>query len=322
MRMRGSLAALAALFLALLVAACGPLPAESGRFEKTLTVSGPARLELENGSGAVHIRSGPAGQVRVEGEFRVQAWLWQDPARVAEEIRKSPPIEQHGNFVRIGRLPPGSNARVEYVVVVPEDTDVSASVGSGSLDVRGVRGPARLHAGSGSITAESIAGDVEAGTGSGSIQLRDVAGEARAKTGSGSIVLEDVRAGIRASTGSGRIRVLRPGGSVVSRTGSGDVELREARGDVQVNTASGDIVVEGNPAPRAYWDLSARSGSVHLDVPDSASFTFLAETASGRIDTDLPIAVTEKARRTLRGRVGNGEARVRAETSSGRIVVR
>lgn len=322
MRMRSLVTSLAALFAALLAAGCGPLPAESGRFERTLTVSGPVRLELENGSGAVQIRSGPAGQVRVEGEFRVHAWLWQDPGHVAEEIRKSPPIEQTGNFVRVGRLPPGANARVEYVVVVPENTEVEASVGSGSLDVRGVRGPARLRAGSGNITAESIASDIEAGTGSGSIRLRGVTGEARAQTGSGSIVLEDVQQDVRASAGSGRIRVLRPGGSVVSRTGSGDVELNGARGDVKVNTGSGDIAVEGNPAPQAYWDLSARSGSVRLDVPDSASFTFLAETISGKIDTDLPIAVTEKARRELRGRVGKGDARVRAETTSGRIVVR
>lgn len=310
------------LLLITLAASCSPVPGGTGRFEKTLEVTGPVRLELENGSGEVVIRAGAAGQVRVEANYEVRAWFWQDERDVAREIRESPPVSQSGNVVRVGPGRPGWNARIEYVVTVPAETEVRASVGSSTLEVEGVRGPARLRSGSGRILATAIGDDVDAGTGSGRIELRDVRGSVRAETGSGSMVLDDVKLDIRVETGSGHVRVIRPGSSVRVDTGSGSVEVEGARNDVRVDVSSGSISVAGNPAPRALWELTSRSGGVHLDVPDDAGFTFTAESRSGRIAFDIPASVTEQTKRMKRGRVGNGDARVRVETSSGSITFR
>lgn len=302
---------------------CIQVPRGTGTFEKTLTVTGPLSLELQNGSGDVQISSGPAGQVRIQGEFEVFAAPWATTSRTIEEIQNSPPIEQQGNLIRIGHeRDRWRNYRVNYVIVVPADTELRASTGSGNLTVRGLKGPVRLSTGSGDILGEDIGGDAEARAGSGDIHIRGVEGEVDADAGSGDVQLEAVTKDIRVGTGSGEVRVARPGGSVQASTGSGDVDVRGAQGDLTVKTASGSLTAEGNPAARAFWELRTSSGDIRLTVPSDASFTFVAHARADDIETNIPMEITERGRRELRGRVGKGDARIVVETTSGSVTVR
>lgn len=302
---------------------CISVPRGNGTFEKTLTVTGPLNLELRNGSGDVQISNGPGGQVHVRGEFEVFAAPWDNASRIIEDIEESPPIDQQGNFIRIGRGRDGwRNYRVNYTIVVPEATELRASTGSGDVTVRGIKGPARITTGSGDLRAEDIGGDLEARAGSGDINVRNVAGEVDVNTGSGDVQLDTVAKDVRVGTGSGEVSVARPGGNVQASTGSGDVDVRGARGDLLVKTASGSLNVEGNPAPRAFWELRTVSGDIRLSVPSDASFLFVARARVDNIDTGLPMEITERAKRELRGRVGKGDARVVVETTSGMVTLR
>lgn len=311
------------LFALGLLTGCVRVPVARGTFEKTLSVTGPLNLETNNGSGDVRISTGPPGQVHIRGEFEVHASPWESSSRAAEEFKNSPPIEQQGNFVRIGReRNQWRNVTVSYTIVVPAETELRASTGSGDLVVRGVRGLTRLRTGSGDTVAEDLGSDTEARAGSGDIQLTGVDGRADVETGSGDMVLDRVRGEIRVQTGSGNIRIMRAGGGVRAHTGSGDIEVRDAHGDLTIHTGSGNLEVEGNPPARAFWDLSTSSGEVQLDVPRDASFLFEAHTRADRLHCDLPIEITERSKREVRGRVGKGEARVVVETTSGNVIVR
>jgi len=312
----------AAILFAVLTAGCATGTVEGGKFERTLRVDGPVRLEVEAGAGRVVIRSGSNTEVRVEGSFRVRPWAWQNADRILENFRKSPPVEQQGNLVRIRKDREPPNLDVDYNIVVPHETELSVSLGSGELDVRDVRGPAALRAGSGNIKADAIGGDVTFRAGSGDLHLSNIRGAVRLETGSGDIWLENIQDEIRVSTGSGNVRIQQPGSRVTARTGSGDIEVRGAKSDLYITTGSGDLTAEGNPAPHAFWEVHARSGDVRLEVPSKASFTFFARTSSGDIEIQTPIEVTERSRRELRGRVGSGEARITVETSSGTIALR
>ena len=302
---------------------CIQVPRGTGTFDKTLTVTGPLNMDLQNGSGDVQISSGPAGEVRVRGDFEVYAAPWDSTSRTIEEIQNSPPIEQQGNFIRIGReRDRWRHYRVNYTIVVPADTELKASTGSGDVTIRGLKGPVRLSTGSGDIQGEEIGGDVEARAGSGDIHLREVGGEVDADTGSGDIQLESVKKDIHVGTGSGEVRVDRPGGSVRATTGSGDVDVRGPRGDLMVRTASGSLIAEGNPAARAFWELRTASGDIRLTVPSDASFTFVAHTRADNVETAIHMEITERGRREVRGRLGKGDARVVVETDSGSVVIR
>src|SRR3972149_739552 len=124
-----------------------------------------------------------------------------------------------------------------------------------------------------------------------------------------------------APPGWGEGRGAGPGGSVQASTGSGDVDIRGVHGDLMVKTASGSLTAEGNPAPRAFWELRTASGDTRLTVPSDASFTFVAHTRADNIETSIPMEITERGRRELRGRVGKGDARIVVETTSGTVTI-
>lgn len=311
--------------MALVVAAsgCGFGPGETGSFDHTYTVSGPVQLELHNGSGYAQIRTGSTGQVHVRAEYTAWNSIFEDAEGQLKELNSSSPVEQQGNFVRVGFSSELlHNVRVNYTIEVPVDTELHAQVGSGDLEVTDIKGPATLHTGSGRITVRNIQNDASADSGSGSIALADVSGRASATTGSGTIELNRVGGEIHASTGSGRIEMDQVHGRVTARTGSGSIQVSGVSDDLRATSSSGSIHVQGNPAASSYWQIHTGSGSITLDVPSDAGFRVHAVTHSSSINSDLPLTIEEQGRHELRGRVGNGNGSVDLETGSGGIHIR
>ncbi|MCL4523282.1 MAG: DUF4097 domain-containing protein [Acidobacteria bacterium] len=309
--------------LAALAAGCNVEPGATGTFEKTLTVDGPVHFELSTGSGDIEIVSGPAGQVHIRGEFRVQTFLFGGTQRRMEDLRANPPIEQHGNIINVGRDKQRlRNITINYRITVPQETLLRARSGSGDVLVRGLHGPITVGTGSGNVTVENIGDEVEATTGSGDVRATDVAGPLEATTGSGDMQLTSIRGAIRTRTGSGNVIISRPGDRAQASTGSGDVRVSDAAADLRLSTSSGDLTIEGNPSAQSYWDLQTSSGEIRIDVSDSASFRLDARTSSGYLDTKIPLTIEEKSRKSLRARAGSGAARIQAETTSGDIRIR
>ena len=302
---------------------CGVAASDRGTFDRTLTVTGPVRLELSNGSGGVYISGGQSGQVKIHAEVRAGGFLFGNPQHRLADVLSNPPIEQRGDTIRIGK--DGSRLRnisITYTIEVPRETEVEASVGSGTEELRDIRGPAKLTTGSGSIHVRHVEREATFGTGSGSIEGEQLGDDVRATTGSGSITLSGVKGDISGNTGSGKIHVSLAGGRVQLSTGSGTITVNGAANDLNVRAASGTITVSGNPAANSSWEMHTASGSVELLVPPSANFLFSANAHSGGIQTDIPIVVEEQSRHELRARLGNGGARVEVHTASGSIRVR
>lgn len=313
--------AMVAVAAAVCLAGCGwKKEPTTGKFEKTLNVSGPARLELKNGSGDVTIQAGAAGQVRIRGEVHAREFFFGGD-RVEDYVNR-PPIEQVGNIIRVGHERRSMrNVSINYTIEVPADTEVRASVGSGSTEIGGIRGAVSLTAGSGDIKVYQLGQNAEINTGSGDVEIRDVRGNLRAGTGSGDITVETVGGEVRASTGSGDIHVGQPGGRVTVKTGSGDMDIKGASADVRMSTGSGECRLEGNPSANSFWEVSTGSGDITLNVPDTASFRLHAR-SNNRIETSIPLTVEEQSKKELRARAGKGEARIEVDTSSGRVVIR
>jgi DUF4097 and DUF4098 domain-containing protein YvlB len=314
----------ASVVFAALTIGCGIGPGETGSFDKSFTVNGPVQLEINNGSGRVEIRSGQSGQVRVHADFTVWLSYFDDKNDHPGEIRDHPPVDQQGNLIRIESHGDMFNhVRIDYTIYVPTETEVRANLGSGSMEVNDIQGPAKLQTGSGRIGAHRIHNDVESKTGSGSIELIDITGRTSAETGSGGIEISHVDGDIHATTGSGSIRMDRTPGRIVTHTGSGTITISGAENDLRANSGSGSIHVDGNPAPSSYWDIHASSGSVSLTVPSDAGFRIHARSGSGSIESDLPVTTEElTGRHEMRGRIGNGSASVDLQTGSGGIHIR
>jgi DUF4097 and DUF4098 domain-containing protein YvlB len=301
---------------------CHGGPAASGSFDRDYAVTGPIRLELTNASGDVDITGSADGKVHVHGDVRASGMGFGEPRQRLDEAIRNPPIEQRGDFIRIGKeLSSLRHLSIAYTIQVPHDTEVSTSVASGAQTVRGVRGPVNVQAASGTIRVETIDRDAQLKTASGSISANNVGDDVRISSASGSVSVSNTKGDVRVNALSGTIQVERPGGRVEADTASGGVDIQGASNDVKAHAASGRISVQGNPGANSYWELKTVSGSVLLKVPAAANFHLSAQAVSGEIRTDIPIMVEEQGKRLLRARMGSGGARVDVQTVSGEIRV-
>ena len=302
--------------------------AAEGSFERTLKVTGPVELDVSTPSGHIDVRTGDSSTVRIRGTIRASSGRWlssdADAERNVRYLESNPPIEQSGNYVKIGHTEDRElmrNVSISYDLVVPAETRLRSNTGSGSQSIAGLRGPVKAGTGSGNLRIDDIGDELEAHTGSGNIEIRSVKGRLHAQTGSGPIRATDIAGGFVATTGSGDVRLEQssPGDGKVD-TGSGTVEIHGLRGGLRVETGSGGISVEGDPT--GDWSLHTGSGGVVARVPSEAAFDVDAHTSSGHISTTHSITIQGTVGRgELRGKVGQGGVRLELRTGSGNIQI-
>jgi beta-lactamase regulating signal transducer with metallopeptidase domain/DUF4097 and DUF4098 domain-containing protein YvlB len=261
----------------------GSQEAGSLTFDRTLSVSGNAQLEVNTGSGNIHITRGSGSQIQIHGRIHVHHDGSQEQAR---QIAANPPIEQNGETIRVGQRHEEHwrGISIDYEIEAPADTVLAANSGSGDIVDEGVGQNAKLQTGSGDIKASGLQGRFSV------------------MTGSGNIIAEQ--------TGEG---------DVVAQTGSGNIELKEIHGGFRGQTGSGDIKASGTPS--ANWHLQTGSGSIDLQT-GNAPLTLDASTGSGSVKTDQQMMVQGSLdHHHIKGNLNGGGPTVRLETGSGDIQI-
>jgi DUF4097 and DUF4098 domain-containing protein YvlB len=297
-----------------------------GHFDRTLSVNGPVDMDVQTASGEIVVRPGSSGQVQVHGRIRANGWhIGGDIEQRVHDLETNPPIEQNGNTIRIGHSDDHERLRnisISYEIVVPAETRLRASSGSGSERIEGINGPAEANSGSGSVTLADIGGETNVRAGSGDIELSSIHGAVKASTGSGSIRATGVGGSFTGSSGSGEVRLEQNAPDDVEvGTGSGSVEVRGAKGAVRVQTGSGNITAQGQPTGE--WKLRTGSGTVDVEFPPDAAYDVVAHTSSGSIDSRPEMTVQGTINpHELHGKVHGGGALVELSTSSGSIHIR
>jgi len=309
-------------------AAFGALRAHAdtqGHFDRTLSVSGPVDMEVQTGSGDIVVRPGSSGQVQVHGTIHAGWHVGGDIEQRVHDLETNPPIEQNGNTIRIGHVEDHERMRnisISYEIVVPAETRLRASSGSGNVRAEGINGPADANSGSGNITLANIAAETHGRSGSGDISLSSIRGAAKASTGSGSIRATGIAGGFTGSSGSGDVRVEQTAaGDTEISTGSGSVEAHGVKGALRASTGSGNIVAQGQPTGE--WKLRTGSRNVDVEFPADAAYELYAHSSSGSIHTNQEMTVQGTiSSRELHGKVHGGGPLVDLSTSSGSINIR
>ncbi len=319
-RHRKLAAPLGLLVLAAVLGACGVGSSANGSFSRTLNVTGPIRLEMTNAARDIVINGSADGKVRVKADIRASGFSFVNPQKRVDELVASPPVEQRGDTIRIGKdLAHLHHLTVSYTIEVPRETEVNTTVVSGSQTIRGVRGPVKVVTVSGSIHVEQIDHYAQLSTVSGSIDAKDMGDDVRASSASGRVTVSNVQGDVNINVLSGAAQVAKLGGRVEATTGSGSIEIEGAKSDVKIRAASGRVIVQGDPGTNSYWNLNTVSGPVQLSVPQNANFHLSAEAVSGEIRADIPIVIEEQGKHSLRARMGDGGGRVEVRTVSGEI---
>ncbi len=293
-----------------------------GSFDRNLKVTGATQIDVHTGSGSITVRKGAAGEVRIHAKIVANSMFGDNTATV-REIEKNPPVKQNGNSIVIGEewRNAWNNVSISYELTTPEDTQLNARTGSGSIDVASVRGSVDSSTGSGTITTDSTGSTVKARTGSGGITIRHAGGDVTANTGSGHVEVSDVKGSVDAHAASGGVTVIGATGSVRAKSSSGRVRVEKAVADVEAHSASGGVEVDGSPKS-SHWDIQSSSGGVRVSLPTGTAFELDARTASGRISTTHPLTVSGTiGRNSLHGVAIRPDNHIQIRASSGNVSV-
>jgi DUF4097 and DUF4098 domain-containing protein YvlB len=227
---------------------CAPGGFREGSFEKTLTVSGPVNLSVETAAGGIFVRSGSDNVVQIAGN----SFIGGNGEEKIHKLQQNPPIEQQGNTIRITRPSDPdlrNNVRIEYDIIAPAKTQLTANSGAGNSTINGLALPVDATTGAGTITAEDLAGDVRLRTGAGTVNAKSVGGALEIESGAGSIHVQgEPKHDWRLKAGAGSIHLDVPSGSsfnLDAESGMGKVnvsdslELKDA--NVSTNRVRGKV---------------------------------------------------------------------------------
>jgi Putative adhesin len=258
------------------------------QFERKLSVTGPAAVDVVIRSGSVRVRRGEDGSITVRGTLRARdsVFDWVDPDARVQRLAADPPVIQDGNHISIGSgADPWLLRRVkcQLEIEAPGDTSIRAVGDSADVFIEGVGGP---------VDCETDSGDIE---------------------------IQDVRSQISASSDSGDISIRKVAGTVEARTDSGEIVALEIGGGIDVRSDSGEIELSQTAVGPVY--VRTDSGGVRLRLVESGGYEIRVRTDNGSVE--LPeMSGARGSRRRLEGLVRGGGSIVDIETDSGDIQVR
>lgn len=263
--------------------------------EKSLEVSGPVSLNVENDFGNVNVKVGSDTQVNIKAEKT--AWGGNDAEAQAALKDLKVVIEQDGNTIHVSvqqptevviHANPGSD-NVKLTITVPKQTAASlhSSVGNATLDgttgnadvrsdfgevvVTNITGLVQAKSSNGTVTGQGITADgaLTFSSDFGSVTLKQISGsDITVSSDNGKIELEDVQAGglLKVHTQFGNIHISGSHGKtadIKSTNGAITLENLSTSDDITVKSDFGDLKLTGVDANG--YDLNTQNGTIKLD---------------------------------------------------------
>ncbi len=207
-------------------------------------------------------------------------------------------------------LPKGTMLKNASIRCTSGDLNIPALYAD-TLKMESTSGDIRAAVNARIINSELTSGDIE-------LQVMSEAEEIRIETTSGQITLESAWTAEKTalSSTSGAIRAaVKETGELKANSTSGDIHAVIGQGrKTEIGSTSGKIIVETGSLETL--KIHATSGNVTAYLPVSPGFTAKIETASGRIEHQLPLTRQGKAYIA-----GDGSGKVEISTTSGNVTV-
>jgi DUF4097 and DUF4098 domain-containing protein YvlB len=304
------------LSVGLILAAASTVSADS-RVERTMKLEPGGTFRLDSDVGAVVVRgkAAPGAHVlfessRTDLEDRLE-FRFDEKAGEASVTAKS---RHHGWF-------DGFHGRVTVTVEVPFETSVDIHTAGGSIDLAGLKRPARLRTSGGSLRIADLSADLDGDTSGGSVHVRNVAGNARVGTSGGSIEAERIQGSLDAATSGGSVRVENVSGDLKAHSSGGPIRILEASGRVDADTSGGGVEVAFAKGNGKGGRIESSGGGITVSLDPSVHLEIDAH--AEHVDSELPLTVSGRfSRESLHGTLNGGGPSLRIETSGGSIRIR
>jgi len=281
-----------------------PQAARSEEVTKSFAVSGRPNVRVETNDGSVRVTSGDAKQV----EFRVEYQGYELGKNLRVDAR------QDGDKVElIARVTGhwginfnwGHNSRRLHIEVrMPQQGDLQADTGDGSVEASGLSGTLNIHTGDGAVKANSLNGTIDLHTSDGGITVDTLKGDIKLRTGDGHIEARDLDGKVEADSGDGHIGLVGRFEALNVKTGDGSVNTRVLSGSKMATS----------------WTLRTGDGSVDISLPADFQADINATTGDGHISLGIPVTVEGTfSKSEVRGKMNGGGQTLTIHTGDGSI---
>jgi hypothetical protein len=269
--------------------------------EVTLPLSIPEgkTLRIDNANGDIKVLGGfDSGTVMARARFRGGS---------VEELREKAeaytPIVEESDHQVVLKQPNVSGLVVDLEVQVPSGTAVDIRAEHGDVSVLDTNGPAKATVRSGDLRLRAVKGPVDL-----DVQRGDVSVEES----------ETPLLTIDCSGGDISIRQVR--GDINAKTSRGDVTLRDTSGRVQsIECASGDIRLEMSEPVSGNVNLRAVQGDASVAIPDGSDCRVSLATLRGATHCSLDLQDENRSAQRVTGRLGAGTGSLDVTTVSGDV---
>lgn len=283
--------------------AIGAPVAHAEEVTRSFAVSGRPSVRVETNDGSVRVTSGDARQV----EFRVEYQGYElgrslrvDARQDGDKVELVARVTGHWG-INFGW---GHNRRLHIEVRMPQQGDLQADTGDGSVETSSINGTVNVHTGDGSVKANSLTGTIDLHTSDGSITVDALKGDIRLRTGDGSVEARDLDGRVEADSGDGHIRLAGRFEALNVKTGDGSVNTRVQPGSKMATS----------------WTVRTGDGSVDLSLPADFQADINATTGDGRISLGIPVTVEGTFTKSeVRGKMNGGGQLLTIHTGDGSI---
>ncbi len=304
----------------------------------------------------------PGGQVHVKnvaGAVKLSSWEKNEVFVHAVMEKKSGKLHLDctQGHVEISVSP--KNMEADLTISVPAQSSLGVETVSASIAVERVAGTLKFESVSGDIGLAGDAQAIFATTVSGDITLKASAAELEAQSVSGDIVCAGDFPRLKSSNISGDLTFTGAIGSASLENTSGSTEIKGSVNEVEAATIGGDIIIDkaagrasltamsgdlrlvgeglkdagfetvsgdveykGDLAPNGALRIEAKSGPVHVALPESTAAVFNLHTLSGGIHSAFGAGQQDSLPgqgHSLRFTQGDGGGSVKIDTLSGSI---
>jgi len=306
----------------------------SAKYERTVEMSAPFTV------GSVLIAGTSRGSISITGADVTKCSLkavitgWAESDEQAQNLAEQVQIklEPAGEKLIVKIERPDSikcgSVGVSLDITVPQQSNIQCSDHRGSIELVNIKGDVKGKASRGSITARDIEGSVRLNTSRGSIVCKGVSGgDIELVTSRGNIDLARASAdSLKLQLHRGRIGVSETSANTANISSSrchvncrevkfAELTAKSSRGNIDITysaSSPGDITAK----------MVASRGSINLVTPPTFAGQVDFSAERGSVNTALPVTVTGQIDKRIKGTIGQGNGRLKLQTSRGSIKVK
>jgi DUF4097 and DUF4098 domain-containing protein YvlB len=312
-------------------------------------------VSVQNPRGDITVTASTDGQLHLRAHEVVHTSSDKDVQKAFDEVR--PQITTSGSGL-IVNVPGRGGASVDLTLQIPEGSFLTVNADHGDVSVEGLKNNVDVTDGHGDVKFDSIAGDVHARMSDGDFSAHAIQGQVFLNGHAGDVTLSEIKGqavldgeffgdthleqmgssvhfhstrtdmdlpklGGDLTMDSDDLTANQTGGPTRIVTRSKNIELTQATGDVHIENSDGDVNVSA-AAPLGDVEITNRTGSLSLTVPENANFSVNGSTTSDDdLATDFPLEVmTSGDRKQLSGTVGRGGVKLDLSTTHGNLELR